>query len=477
MGPWLQMSEDGLNYTPPKTVAAFMRSPAIMRVLVGPLGSGKSMGAIMELFRRACEQDPDARGIRPTRFVVVRNSAAQLRETTLADCKQYLPFARWKVSTATLEFRMPMPDGTVVHSDWLFLPLERSEDTRKLLSLNLTGGFVEECREIQYGIVAALMGRIGRFPMKARVEPTWQGILCASNPWAEGSDWHEHLVIAKPEDWELFVQPGGLDPDAENVENLPTDYYERLMHGHSQEWINVHVHALWGDDPSGTPVFRASFDKPFHTTDEPLRAVSLRPLLVGIDFGRTGAAIIGQEAVTGQLLCLKEILAEDAGLESFLEDYLKPWLRDHYWDHRIFVVGDPAGAQRSQLREETAFQMLHRHGLEAIPAATNNISERLRAVERRLLDSIGRGPAILISNEGCPTLVKALHYGYRYRRKRAGDLEDLPDKNAFSHPADALEYLCLAANSNYVGRRLRDMQSRHLGRRATPTRVPTGAWT
>lgn len=444
-----------LDFTPPKTVSDFMLSEKIMRVIIGPLGSGKSMGAIMELFRRACQQDPDREGIRPTRFVLVRNSAAQLRETTLSDTRQYLPFAKWKVTDVTLQFRIPLPDGTFVHSDWIFLPLERPEDTRKLLSLNLTGGFIEECREIRYDVVAALMGRVGRFPMMARVKPTWQGIICASNPWSEGSDWHENLVINKPNNWDLFIQPGGLEVEAENIENLPEGYYERLMDGHNQNWINVHVHAQFGDDPSGQTVFRGSFDSSVHVVHNDLVVNSQRPIIVGIDFGRTGAAIIGQESYIGQLLCFKEILADDVGLEGFLTHHLMPYLREHFWKCRIFCVGDPAGAQHSQLSEETAFSVMKRHGLEAVPAPTNAIQERIRAVEKRFLESRGNHPAILIDAAGCPTLVKAMLYGYRYKRKRdTGDLHNLPEKNDASHPADALEYLSLGVNSNYVGRRI-----------------------
>ena len=467
-----------LNYTPPPTVRDFMVSESIMRVIIGPLGSGKSMGALMELFRRACEQAPDAQGIRPSRMVLVRNSAAQLRETTLADATQYFPFARWKVSTATMEFRLPLPDGTIVYSDWLFLPLERPEDTRKLLSLNLTGGFIEECREIRYDVVAALMGRLGRYPMKARVPPTWEGILCASNPWSEGSDWHDHLVLNRPDDWDLFIQPGGMEPEAENTEHLPDGYYDRLMHGHSQSWIDVHVHAQFGEDPSGQTVYRGSFDNSYHITHNDLVCNTQRPVIVGIDFGRTGAAIIGQESMTGQLLCLKELISEDVGLEGFLDLIVLPYLREHFWNCRIFFVGDPAGAQRSQLSEESAFQVMERYGLEAVPAPTNSIAERVRSVERRLLESRGRHPAILIDALGCPTLIKALQYGYRYRRKREGELNDLPEKNDASHPVDALQYLSLGVASNYVGRRIMQKLAKAQGMNApAKSRFTAAAWT
>lgn len=465
-------------YTPPPTLRRFMVDESIVRIVVGPLGSGKSMACLMELFRRACQQAPDASGVRPTRFVCVRNSAAQLRETTLADAQQYFPAARWKVSTTTLEFRVPLPDGTTVVSDWLMIPLERPEDQRKLLSLNLTGAFIEECREVEYSIVAALMGRIGRYPMLARVPPTWQGIIAASNPWSDGSEWHRHIEIDRPDGWALFRQPGGLEPDAENREHLPEDYYERLMQGHSQNWINVHVHAQNGDDESGQAVFRGVFDQSAHVTDDELRPNPQLPILIGLDFGRTGAAIIGQETVDGQLLCLEEVIGDDVGLEGFCELQLLPVLRERYNACRVFVVGDPAGVQRSQLSEESAFEVLKRLGLTAVPAPSNKIPDRIRAVERRMLDSCGkRKPALLISRDNCPELVRALAYGYRYRRNTNRELVNLPEKNSASHPADALQYLCMGARSHYVGRRI--MQAQRRASMPTASRPPFGAaaWT
>ena len=57
----------------------------LVRFIVGPVGSGKSMGCIMELLRRARMQKPDANGRRNTRFALIRNTMQQLRTTVLSD--------------------------------------------------------------------------------------------------------------------------------------------------------------------------------------------------------------------------------------------------------------------------------------------------------------------------------------------------------------------------------------------------------
>jgi hypothetical protein len=61
----------------------------------------------------------------------------------------------------------PLPDGTSVHIEWLFRALDRPNDVKKLLSLELTGGWINECREMPRSVVDMLQGRVGRYPRVA----------------------------------------------------------------------------------------------------------------------------------------------------------------------------------------------------------------------------------------------------------------------------------------------------------------------
>ena len=49
-----------INYTPPPTGKKFMDSDKKMRVLIGPVGSGKSVTCSFEVVRRASMQEPNA---------------------------------------------------------------------------------------------------------------------------------------------------------------------------------------------------------------------------------------------------------------------------------------------------------------------------------------------------------------------------------------------------------------------------------
>jgi hypothetical protein len=443
-----------LNYTPPATVARFMYDDHLVRVMVGPVGSGKSMGAIMELLRRACIQAP-YNGVRYTRFALIRNTLQQLRQTVLSDIQQYLgPIVHYYVTDSTIQIRVRLPDGTAVHSDWILLPLDTKEDVKRLLSMQLTGAWINELREVPIEVVSGLLGRLGRYPSKAMGGATWYGLVGDTNPWDTDSAYHERLVLNPAPNWALFHQPSGIGPNAENVENLPTGYYDNLAGDRDIDWAQVHVESMWGTSNAGQAVFRKSFHAPTHVRDMKLVVNPNKPLMIGLDFGRTPCALIGQIDNYGRAIIMREVVTEGMGLIQMVREHLKPALfSEPFAGKRLFIVGDPAGIQKSQITEETPFDALKAEGFLAYPANTNRIDSRLMAVEKLLHSSIAGEPGFQINREGCPTLITAMGNKYRYRKKRDGQLEDLPEKlHPWSDICDALQYFCLGAQANITGR-------------------------
>lgn len=479
-----------INYTAPPTCAAFMKSDSFGRLIAGPVGSGKTTACLFELFRRACEQEPAQDGLRYTRFAIVRQTLKQLKDTVLKDIISWLKgVATYKVSDSTIYIEI----GDV-RSEWLLIPLDDPDDQRRLLSMQLTGGWLSECIEMDVSIVSPLAGRVGRYPGAALGGCTWSGLIADTNMPTEGSPWHRLMETDTPPDWQIFVQPSGMSEEAENLEwlnqtpdslKLPPEnevrraqgrkYYERFVRSNAPDWCRRYVYAEYGNDPSGSAVFRESFKSSFHVVDE-LEPVSSYPLLMGIDFGRDPCAIICQPDHKGRLLVLEEIIAEDVGLEVQLQRGIKPVLmQDRYMGRSIVVVGDPAGKQRSTLYEETSFDLIKRYGLRAYPAPTNDIAKRVGAVEAWLLGQRDGGPALVIDRERCPTLIRALSGGYKYARMKNGMRKPTPDKNEYSHIADALQYACVTAHGG-----MGEMLATKLmgGRQRAPRqKVGSTAWT
>jgi len=183
------MNSPVISYTAPPTISKMMLDDKHeVRLIVGPYGSGKTTGNVMELARRMLEEHPDAQGVRRTRFVVVRNTAQQLRQSALEDIRKWLqPIMNYKVTDSTIQFRFHHQDYGKIESDWLLIPLDKPEDQQRLLSLNLTAGWVSEFREVPISIFEALLGRTGRYRPLGVGTNAWHGIIAESNPPDEDS--------------------------------------------------------------------------------------------------------------------------------------------------------------------------------------------------------------------------------------------------------------------------------------------------
>jgi hypothetical protein len=139
------------------------------------------------------------------------------------------------------------------------------------------------------------------------------------------------------------------------------------------------------------------------------------------------------------------------------------------------MLGDPAGAAKSTITEETSFDSLRRMGFPAFPAPTNDIDPRIRAVETWLMKQFDGKGAVVIDRKRCPTLVRALSGGYRYGRTRAGDRKPKPNKtHPYSDIVDAFQYVCLTT----LGK-MTQLVTRHIMRapKGKKPKLPAGGWT
>ena len=482
-----------IEYDAPPTCAAFMKSEAFGRLVAGPVGSGKTTACVIELLRRAIQQSPGEDGFRYTRFAIVRQTLKQLKDTVLKDCDTWLKgIGEWKVSDNTYYVRF----GDV-RSEWIFIPLEDSTDQARLLSMQLTGAWLSECIEMNYDVLAPISGRLGRYPSGPKGVPAWYGMIADTNFPTEMTPWHQ-LMEHPPANFQIFKQPSGLAPDAENLNwllqtaasrALPINHPDRVaqgrkyyqnfvdMYGIDSDWVRRYVKAEYGDDPSGSAVFKETFKSNFHLVDDTL-PIPGYPLLIGQDFGRNPWSLICQIDHMGRLLIHEEVAGTNVGLEKHVREHLYPRLwSDRYVGMRMCVIGDPSGVAKGNVAEESCFDALGRMGLPWYPAPTNDIEPRLRAVEQMLLRQSNGGPALMISKQRCPWLSRALAGGYRFTKTKQGGLRAIPEKNdkeGFSHVADCLQYVCLAASGGMmpliaerITPRLRPMRQR----------VSTAGWT
>lgn len=437
---------DALGYVAPVTVSRFMRNDARSRVIMGPFGSGKSSGCVVEVVRRAMMQARGPDGYRRSRWAIVRNTMPQLRDTTMKTWFEWFPdgsIGNWKETGKT--YYITTGD---VRAEVMFRALDDEADVKNLLSLELTGAWINESREIPQVIMDALDGRIDRYPSRREGGhgPTWCGIWADTNPPEEDSYWWtiiEGLTSeGKPTEdngWVSFKQPSGLSTLAENLDHLAPGYYVNLAKNKAKEFVKMYVHGQYGTSRAGKAV-HPSFSPDEHIAKEYLQGDPHRILVIGADFGMTPAMTLKQQDAFGRVLTLREIVTEEMGLKRAIKERLKPMLRNEFDGFKYFITGDPSGGNRSQNDEATCKTIFADAGFKKIKfAKSNNPIKRVGATDSFLVMRGEMGPMYLIDPR-CSYLKRGMRGGYHYPISRKGIASDSPLKNIFSHVCEAGQY-------------------------------------
>lgn len=451
------------TYNAEKTASKFHASNAFVRGLMGPIGSGKSVACCIEILARAMRQRPNAMGVRKSRWAAVRNTYGELKTTTIKTWQAWISDDACRIVydspiRGTLEQKLE--DGTTVQLEILFIALDRPEHVKKLLSLELTGGWINECREVPKAILDGLTSRVGRYPDINDGGTSWSGVIMDTNPMDSDHWYYRFAEEETPKNWKFFKQEPALrltrngyvhNPHAENIKNLAKgyDYYFDMLPGKSQEWIKVYVLGQYGSVQEGKPVY-AEYNDDLHS-EEVVATFDNLPLVIGFDFGLTPACVFAQFTPRGGVHIIDELTTKGMGIKQFMRDIGMPHIQQNYMryleDRSIYVVGDPAGTQRSQVDSDaTCIETIASFGLRAEPACSNSFIKRREAVASFMLRMADGEPMLKVDRRKCKMLRKGFQGGYKYARVLvSGDerFKDEPMKNEYSHIHDALQYACL----------------------------------
>lgn len=189
---------------------AYKRDRSFASFIIGPVGSGKSVPSLQRIIDIGMEQARSEDGKRRSRFAVIRNTQPELRSTTAVTYGQIYPSdAFGEIIWRSPATHIIHPRGTDLEIEVNLLALDKPKDVKKLLSLELTGAFVNEFREVPRSIVTRLTERVGRYGVNER-PTTWSGIWGDTNPpdsdhWIY--DWHHRNT---PEGYSFHQQPPGV---------------------------------------------------------------------------------------------------------------------------------------------------------------------------------------------------------------------------------------------------------------------------
>lgn len=471
-----------------KTVETYHASKALLKYIRGPRASSKTVAAIMDLWAMACTIRPTRDKVRKSRFLLTRAAYPTIERTILKSVVSWLgSYGHVKMSQPPIAtFTLPLRDGTRVESEWMFMAVPDQAAFQDFRSLELTGAFVNECIEQPFGLLPELMGSMNRYPGKQDFDeedlvdaegnamaPYESKILIDTNPGDEEDPWRTDFEDKPPEGALMLVQQGAflelddeafaryraLNPGADFIKKFGFHYvpnpmatYARIVPGGYRYWADIINTATkrgtvltlvcnqWAPVSTGRAIW-PDYNDAVHVAPNDIEPLMHLPLRIGMDHsGLHPAAVIGQ-VVMGQLRVLDEVIFTDdkAGMTftAFIEEELVPVLQDRYPGMAIHLALDPA-IMRNQIDGRTVYDVLNAAGITGAPAPTNDPTMRRDAVARRLNRKGG-----FVMSPRCRRLRAAMRGGYRFKTNAQGLPIPEPVKDKHSHPAEALQYLCV----------------------------------
>lgn len=481
---------DVRKYVPggPK-LTAFHESEAFTRLLAGPIGSGKTVGAgVAEMIFAVMTQLPDADGVRSAVVGALRDNYRNLYATTMKTWLSWIPreYGNFvgsddRPAVHELEFEAPyLPMHGAAYAgrtglcklrvEWRALGTHTVEATCR--GWELHGAYIDEADTTPIEALSFLAGRVKRGGRKeTRVS---RGVWVTFNK-PDTDHPLFNLAVEEAANHSLnsvafFDQPPGIlpggppfvtNPDAENLANLDADYYEVASRGQPEWFVGRMIRNRWGASVAGEPVFgEVDLDRLFSKVE--LEPEPGDEIFLGMDGGGTPAAAIwGRDRRTGRRIKYGEVVLTDpldprgrrilhgVGFKRFagaLGDALFP----RFARCQITMAwGDPAafyGADREMGEYSDLEAVCHKLNIPIQPAPSNELGIRHEAVRALMLDSnVHDGLPNIRINPSCRWTRRGFAGDYRWeaRDPKAPAKRLKVQKTNSSHAMEADQYALL----------------------------------
>ena len=456
------------NYVPPGPIAqAFITGAERVRVLMGPVGSGKTTAGLFTDLRYSARMPPCKDGVIRAKGMIVRADYRTLYKTTLPSWFSWFPpdfpgskFIGGADRPATHDLTFQTPRGLKLELKIEFQALgdKRIEDVAR--GWEGSWAHLEEMDLLDESALDFLFQRSNRYPRRellADGASLRRQIFGTLNPPGSPEHWVVRRFLrkmtsdGKPSgaDEKLYIQPSGLSPDAENLANLSDGFYEELA-ANAPDWhVQRFVHGKVGWDRSGMPVF-PEFDPRLNVARETLKALPGVPAFLGLDISGLHPAAVLVQRPRLQVRVLKEFYYGRVGPSQFAELMLAE-LRQNYRDviveRGFYDPSNDYGADKEG-GERSAIEIVQRAiGIPMTPAWSNAVKHRTETVRNLLIYAVDQFTRGLICDPGVKMLIEGFMAMYRYRLKPDGTLMNAdapkPEKNEHANVQDALQYVCM----------------------------------
>lgn len=467
-------------------------SEASVKIVQGPVESGKSVYSLFQLYYWACTMPRCIDGVRRSRFLVHRTTEQELKRGIMRTAANFFDEDVYGAPEGSMPaiHRMKFLD---VETEFEYIAFEEASEAvlKKLRSTEYTGALINEGQFVDQTLFMEIWKRMGRYPPKPdpssrrpnprtcpdydkkkrvvmdmnapRVNDHWVLRMRGDVSLPADMPFEERRKYRKPDGWEFFVQPPVVRPlynemgeieDFElnpKAENLPYQDRDAILSAVStgdlddvkRDYMNLVIQVK-----RGRPRY-AMFRKDFHVSAEKLKPVEGIPPIIGYDPGINGAATFWQK-VNGQWRCYKEMICRDKKDLSTAEQqgqYMKDVLTKMFpWYRQTGVIawGDPFGT-RANGTESTYFDTIAKLGIQFRPPALKDNPSLRRETGSALLKRSSFGqPSLLLCPVGCPVLIEAFDGGAVMKVVRKdGEMsvrEELEKNSRYADPIESAEY-------------------------------------
>jgi hypothetical protein len=256
---------------------------------MGPYGSAKTTSCFQKILNAAAWQVPQADGVRRIRVACIRATYGQLEKTVMKDWFAGSPRPK-KIGTAssnTHNLTVDVPLVGRLEIEMIFIGIGELKAEEVFKGMPITVLWLNEVDTLHREILNYGLPRVGRYPVAKDGGCAWSGVIADFNA-PEVDNWTYDLLVNKnlgvPSDEllaklqaqygkhfgiEFWRQPSGRSPDAENLDNLPPGYYDRLIIGFAgnDNKVRRFVDNEFGAVNNGQPVY-PEFNDAFHVAKE-----------------------------------------------------------------------------------------------------------------------------------------------------------------------------------------------------------------
>lgn len=460
---------------------AYILNTSPISCIAGPQGSGKSIASEKKFLVEGQRVSPGSDRVRRYVLGIFRQSYDALWKATIPSWWEIFPRgmtgSKWtgaspRAATHIITYE---DQWGLIEATAHFLAFGDDANPEHLRGLQFTDVLLPEMDTQRPDLLTWLIGRIGRSPPPKVIGR--QGRIYGDMNAPDVLNWtyKKFYQLPRQPGFQLFRQPGGLDPGAENLAAYATPrdptgrgYYLQQVELNKDNpwWVRRMVHGIPGMS-RGVNLVYDKFDETTMLAAATIKPEPILPVLVGIDGGLTPAAVYCQEMSDGQFRVLAEIGLDRGGIEELGAQMLV--LEKHRFagcefvdrcDPSMIAGEDGATVDRSdQLvsKGSDRQRLSDVLGRRVEISSTNEPGSRWDAVRNLIKNNLGPGRPGFWLDPSCAGLLRGFLQTYHYRLLRGTNDLSSVQPTFDTHTHDALQYAALESGTASARKRKTDV--------------------